>query len=111
MLKVDREAFLVPVEHREEARPRLLEAARVVALERLDLDDFRAEVGEHQAARWPHDHVRELDHPHAFERKHRLAPRESRLALLDERRQSFPEIRLRGAVRERFGLALELRLE
>ena len=38
--------------------------------ERLDLDDFGAEVGEHQAAGGAHHHVRELDHPHAFERKH-----------------------------------------
>src|SRR4030095_16996346 len=34
-----------------------------------------------------------------------------RLALLDEGRQAFPEIRFRGALREGLGLALELRLE
>src|ERR1044071_4142802 len=111
LLKIDRQTFLVAVEHRKEARPRMLETARVVAFQRLDLDDLGAEVREHQAARGPHHHVRELDDPHAFERKHRLAARESGLALLDEGRQSSREIGLRGALREGLGLALELRLE
>jgi hypothetical protein len=71
MLQVDREAFLVPVEYREEARACVLQVARVVALQRLDLDDFGAEVREDEAAGGAHDHVRELDHPHALERKHR----------------------------------------
>src|SRR4249920_1261001 len=34
-----------------------------------------------------------------------------RLALRDEGRQAFAEVRLRGALREGLGLALELRLE
>src|SRR5690349_6219109 len=66
-LHVHREAFLVAVEHREKARARMLQAARVVALERLDLDHLGTEVGEHQAARGPHHHVRELDDADALQ--------------------------------------------
>src|SRR5687767_6350322 len=40
-----------------------------------------------------------------------LASREAGLALLDEGREAFVEIRLGGALRERFGFALELRFE
>ena len=33
--------------------------------DRLDLDHFRAQVGQHHAAGRAHDHVGELDHAHA----------------------------------------------
>ena len=44
--EVDRDALLVAVEHREEADTRAEQRAGAVAVDRLDLDHFRAEVRE-----------------------------------------------------------------
>src|SRR5882762_3343220 len=70
MLEVDREAFLVAVEDGEEAGAGLLEAPRVVAFERFDLDHLGAEIREHQPAGRAHHHVRELDYAHPFKQRH-----------------------------------------
>jgi hypothetical protein len=69
LLQVERDALLVAVEGREEARARAEQAARVVALDGLDLDDLGAEVGQQQAAGRTHDHVGELDDADAGIRK------------------------------------------
>ena len=61
MMQVDRDALLVAVEHREEAGASAEQPPRALAVDRLDLDDLGAHVGEHHAAGRPHDHVRELD--------------------------------------------------
>ena len=76
-LQIDREAFLVAVVGRKEARAGRRQVARVVAVERLDLDHFGAEIGEHQAAGRPHHHVHEFDDAHAVERQFLLAHRQS----------------------------------
>jgi hypothetical protein len=68
VLHVDRDALLVAVERREKAGARTGEPARVVAVDRLDLDDFGAEVGEHESARRTHHHVHELDDADARQR-------------------------------------------
>ena len=69
-LQVQRQTFLVAVEHREKARARADELARGIALaavaNRFDLDDFGTQVGQHHAAGRAHHHVRELDHAQAF---------------------------------------------
>ena len=60
-LQVERDALLVAVEHREEAGAGAEQPARAVAVDRLDLDHFGAQVGEHHAAGRAHHHVGELD--------------------------------------------------
>jgi len=72
MLQVHREAFLVPIENREEAGSRAFQAPRVVAGRRLHLDDFGAEVRQHEPAGGAHDHVGELDDPYALKRPHEI---------------------------------------
>ena len=72
-LQVQRQAFFVAVEHREKARARADELARGITLaavaNRLDLDDFGAQIGQHHTAGRAHHHVRELDHAQAFVRQ------------------------------------------
>jgi hypothetical protein len=60
-VQVQRQAFLVAVEQRKKAGARAEQAARVVALGRLDLDHLRAQVAQHHAAGRAHDHVGEFD--------------------------------------------------
>ena len=66
--QIDRDALLVAIEHREEAGAGAEQPARAVAVDRLDLDHFGAQVGEHHPARRAHHHVRELDDAQAGER-------------------------------------------
>jgi hypothetical protein len=61
-LEIDTQARLVAVVHTEVAAAAALEAPGVISLQRLDLDHFRAQVGEDHAGRRPHDHVGELHH-------------------------------------------------
>ena len=68
-LEVDGDAFFVAVIGREESRTRCRQLARVIAVERFDLDHFGAEVGEHQTAGRAHHHMAELDDTDALERK------------------------------------------
>ena len=69
-LEIDGQRTLVAVEAAEEAGGETRQAAGLVAVGRgLDLDDVRAEVGEHQAAARPHDRLAELQHPDAGERE------------------------------------------
>src|SRR6478672_1600165 len=70
VLEVDGEAFLVPVEDRIEAGASVVEPPRVVALERLHLDHFGAEIREREPAGRAHHHVRELDYTHPFKKRH-----------------------------------------
>src|SRR5690349_17469987 len=70
VLEVDGEALLVAVEDREEAGAGMFETPRVVAFQRLDFDHFGAEIGEHQATRGAHHHVRELDNAHTLKQRH-----------------------------------------
>jgi hypothetical protein len=44
VLQIDGQTLLVAVEHREESGPGRLQPPRVIAFQRLDLDDFGAEV-------------------------------------------------------------------
>ena len=68
-LQIQRQAFLVAVEQREKARARAQQLARGIAVAAvahgLDLDDFGAQVGQHQAAAGAHDHMGELHHADA----------------------------------------------
>ena len=50
VLSVDRDAHLVAVEHWEETCARADQPARVVAAQRLDLDDFGTEIAQDHAA-------------------------------------------------------------
>ena len=68
-LQIDGDAFFVTVVAGEKARTRGRQLARMVAVERLDLDHFGTEIGEHQPAGRSHDHVAELDDTDAFERE------------------------------------------
>ena len=65
LLQVERDAFLVAVEQRKEARARSQQPARVVARDRFDLDHLGAQVGQHHAAGRAHHHVGELDDAYA----------------------------------------------
>jgi hypothetical protein len=66
---VDRQALLVSIEQAEEAGSRAQQPARVVACQRLDLDDLGAQVGQDHPAGRPHHHVGELDDPQAGQRQ------------------------------------------
>ncbi len=59
--QVDRDALLVAIEHRKETSAGAKQDAGTVAVDRFDLDHFRAHVGQYHAAGRPHHHVRELD--------------------------------------------------
>src|SRR5690606_38835750 len=91
-LEIDGDALLVAVVGGEEACARGGQLSRMIAVERLDLDDFGAEIGEHQPARGPHDDVHELDDAITLQRKRsahatlRMTPRE--IAGNDPRMQS-----------------------
>ena len=63
-LKVHAQAALVAVVHGEVTGPGAREAARVVTLDGLDLDDVGAEISKDEARRGPHDHVGEFNNPH-----------------------------------------------
>ncbi len=75
-LEVDGDRLLVAVHRGEVAAERLelivgmigADDARVVAVERLDLDDLRALVGQQHRAVGAGQHLREVDDPHAIER-------------------------------------------
>jgi hypothetical protein len=70
--EIECHALLVAAERGEESGAGALEIPRGIALAfGLDLDHFRAQVGEHEAGSRPHDHVGELDHADAFEGQHR----------------------------------------
>ncbi|MPM92405.1 hypothetical protein SDC9_139540 [bioreactor metagenome] len=64
-MQVQRDAFLVAVEEREETRPRAQQLARGIAVAAmshgLDLDDLGAQIGQHQPAARAHHHVDEFD--------------------------------------------------
>jgi hypothetical protein len=60
-LQVERDAFLVAVEHGEESGAGAEQPAGVVAGQRFDLDHLGAEVGQHHAAGRAHHHVGEFD--------------------------------------------------
>ena len=70
--EIERDALLAAVEAREigVVRPDAMRAdvARDVAFGRLDLDHLGAEIGEHQAAIRPGQHVADLDDANAGER-------------------------------------------
>ena len=68
LLQVDADALLVAVEHRKKACARAEQPSRALALDRLDLDDLGAHVGQHHRAGRAHHHVRELDDAQALER-------------------------------------------
>ena len=72
-LDVHREASLVAIEGDEESGAGACQVTRVVAGDRLHLDHVCAEVRQDHAAARPHDHVHELDHPHARQRQTRPA--------------------------------------
>ena len=61
VLQIEADAALVAVEHREIARARSQQAARLIAAHRLHLDDVGAEIAEDHADRRAHYHVREFD--------------------------------------------------
>ena len=67
--QVDRNALLVAVEQREEARPRTQQMARAVAVDGFDLDRLGPQVGQHHATGRAHDHVGEFDHAQAGQRQ------------------------------------------
>ena len=68
-LQIQRQAFLVAVEQREKARSRAQQLACGISVaavtHRLDLDDFCAQIGQHQAAARAHDHMGEFHHADA----------------------------------------------
>ena len=63
--QIQRNAFLVAVEHGEEARTRAEQVAGAVALHGLDLDDLGPQIRQHHAACGAHDHVGEFNDPKA----------------------------------------------
>ena len=65
VVQINRNAFLVAVEHREKTGTGAQQMARAVAVNRLDLDHLGAHVGQHHAASGAHDHVGEFDHAQA----------------------------------------------
>ncbi len=66
---VEDDAFLVAVERAKEPDAKPWQIAGLVAAGRLDLDDLGPQIGQDHAACRPHDHVRELDHADAGQRK------------------------------------------
>jgi hypothetical protein len=61
-------ALLVAVEERKKPNARTEQRARAVTVDRLDLDDLGAEIGQHHAAGRAHHHVGELDDPQPSQR-------------------------------------------
>ena len=86
--QIDRETFFVAVIRWEKPRARGDEFARVVAIERLDLDYLRAHVGEHQAAGRPHDDMAKLDDADSRKRQ-RIAHLLSRICANSSSRASL----------------------
>ena len=67
--KIDGNAFLVPVEHRKESGAGTEQMPRAIALDRFDLDDIRAQIGELARRRWPGPAHGKIDDAHALQRQ------------------------------------------
>ena len=65
LVQVNRNAFLVAVEHRKKPGACTQQVARAVALNGLDLDHFGAQVRQHHAAGGAHHHVGKFHHTQA----------------------------------------------
>jgi hypothetical protein len=62
-LEVQADAALVAVVHREIAGAGALEHPSAIAADGLDARHLGPQIGEYQARRRPHDHVREFQYP------------------------------------------------
>ena len=100
LLEIECDAFLVAVEGRKESRPRPQQAARIVTVDGLDLDDFGTQVAQQHAAGRPHHHVGELDDTDAGVRQRRRRGDELRHGQLPE--QTLSASRLRASCRTPF---------